>query len=239
MWGKNPVRGAAKLVAAALVAGLALSGCTISLPAPEPTATGPSVPPPSFVPPTVVAGHDAKAVASKPMSFEAGKTLAAGVPVGYSSILDQPPQDYSETPGPPDWKVVAVNKAGETQYGNAAGCRLSTWTTTNQGPLIVQNDDKGSTLALMRYLIPSVVESALKADEWPWVAEAGKKGPTISFLSFSTKAGKGVMASTVWARMLGTADTGLLITLACPSDALLAQTTPKVKVKLSVAPPSN
>ena len=47
------------------------------------------------------------------------------------------------------------------------------------------------------------------------------------------------MASTVWARMLGTADTALVVSLACPTDALLAATTPELMAKLSVAPPSN
>lgn len=173
------------------------------------------------------------------MTFVAGSTLSPGVPVEFSDILGQPPQDYAETPGPPEWKLLRKNVAGQTQYGNADGCLLAHWTTTNQGPLITQGDDKASSAELLKYLIPSVMESGLSEAKLPWVGEAGKPGPGISFLAFNTQAAKGVMASTVWARMLGTADTGLLVTLACPSDALLAATTPKMMAKLSVAPPSN
>ena len=226
-------------VGLAVAALAALGGCSISVPSPVPQTTAQPTPPPTYAPPTVVAGHDAAAVAAAPMTFAAGTTLSPGVPVEFNDILGQPPQDYSETPGPPEWKLLKKNVAGQTQYSNAAGCLLAHWTTANQGPLITQGDDKASSTELMKYLIPSVMESGLSEAKLPWVGEAGKPGPSISFLAFNTKAAKGVMASTVWARMLGTADTGLLVTLACPSDALLGATTPKVMAKLSVAPPSN
>lgn len=229
---------ATAIAAAALAAAMVLGGCSITIPKPEPAATGPLAPAPTFAPPTVVAGHDAKAVAAAPMTFEAGNTLSPGVPVGFSDILGEP-ADYSETPGPPEWKLLRANVAGQTQYSNAAGCQLAHWTTTNQGPLIEQGDDKASTVALMKYLVPSVIESSLAEAKLPWVAEAGTNGPAISFLAFQTKAGPDVMASTVWARMLGTANTGLLVTLACPTEELLAATTPKLMAKLSVEPPSN
>lgn len=229
---------AAAVAAAALAVAVGLAGCSITIPNPEPAVTGSPAPAPTFAPPTVVAGHDAKAVAAAPMSFEAGNTLSPGVPVGFSDILGAP-ADYSETPGPPEWKLLRANVAGQTQYSNAAGCQLAHWTTTNQGPLIEQGDDRASTVALMKYLVPSVIESSLTEAKLPWVAEAGSNGPAISFLAFQTKAGPGTMASTAWARLLGTANTGLLVTLACPTEDLLAATTPKVMAKLSVAPPSN
>lgn len=258
--GENRLRGESRLrsetarthqlsrwVAAVLSAVLAtaMGGCSIAIPSAPSTGPTPSVAPPTFAPPTVVAGHDAKAVAAAPMTFEAGATLSAGVPVGFSDVLGQPSQNDAQTPGPPEWKLRSANVAGQTQYSNAAGCQLAYWTTVNQGPLIVQGDDKASTVALMKYLIPSVMGSGLVESTLPWAEEAGKAtesgndSPTISVLAFTTKAGKGNMASTVWARLLGTADSGLLVSLACPTNELLAAVTPKMMLKLSVAPPSN
>ena len=223
----------------AIAALAALSGCSIAIPSSVPETTAQPAPPPTYAAPTVVAGHDAAAVAAAPMTFAAGTTLSPGVAVEFSDILGQPPQDYAQTPGPPAWKLLKKNVAGQTQYSNDAGCQLAHWTTSNQGPLITQGDDKASSTALLKYLIPSVMDSALTEAALPWVADAGNPGPNIAFLAFNTKAAQGVKASTVWARMLGTADTGLLVTLACPSDALLASATPAVMKKLSVAPPSN
>lgn len=233
-----PARG---LSAVALFLALALSGCTIALPASDAPNTAQNTTPPTFAPPTVVAGYDAKAVAAAPMTFAAGETLLPNVPVGFSDILGEPQQtaDYTKTPGPPEWKLLLNNVAGQTQYSNDAGCQLAYWTTSNQGPLITQGDDRASSVALMKYLLPSVIDSALAEVQLPWAAEAGKPGTGISFLAFRTRAGKGFMASTVWARLLGTANTGLLVSLACPTDDLLAAAAPKVMEKLSVAPPSN
>lgn len=224
---------------AAVLALAVLSGCSISIPAPAQPTAGQSAAPPTYAPPTIVAGHDDAAVAAAPMTFEAGNTLMPGVPVAFSDILDQPPQDYAETPGPPEWKLVKKNVAGQTQYSNVSGCQLAHWITAKQGPLVTEGDDKASTVALMKYLIPSAMEGSLAEAKLPWAAEAGKAGQQISFLSFNTKAAKDVMASTVWGRMLGTADTGLVVNLACPTDELLAATAPKMMEKLSVAPPSN
>ncbi|MHA7306732.1 hypothetical protein ACX80E_16065 [Arthrobacter sp. TMN-49] len=229
-------------MAAVCVAGgvlTAVSGCTIAVPSPAPATAVKSTAPPSFAPPTIVAGHDAAAVAAAPMTFAAGTTLRAEVPVGFSDILGQPPQDYAETPGSPEWKLLKKNMAGQTQYSNAAGCRIAYWVSTNQGPLITSGEDKTSTVELLQYLIPSVLPESLTETTLPWVAEAGKKGPGITFLRHNTKAASGVMASAVWARMLGTADTALLVSLACPTDALLASTTPALMTKVSVVPPSN
>lgn len=227
--------GSAATVAVLLAA---LSGCTIAIPEQQPTAVETTVAP-TYAPPTVLAGHDGAAVAAAPMSFEAGKSLQFGQPVSFADALGQPTEGSMSTPGPPEWKIRKSNVAGQTQYSNAAGCLLAHWTTTNQGPLIEAGDDKSSTTALMKYLIPSVTESALREASLSWAPEPGKKSPAISFLAFDTKAAKDVMASTVWARLLGNADTGLVVTLACPTDALLTATTPKMMAKLSVAPPSN
>ncbi|MHA7269905.1 hypothetical protein [Arthrobacter sp. HLT1-20] len=225
-------------VGVAAMAVAVLTGCTITVPSPTPPTVAQSTAPPSFAPPTVVAGHDAAAVAAAPMTFAAGNSLRENIPVDFSDILGQP-QDDVEMPGPPHWKLLKKNMAGQTQYSNAAGCQTAYWVARNQGPLITMGDDKSSTLELMQYLIPSVLPTALTETTLPWVAEAGSKGPGITFLRHNTKAAKGVMASTVWARMLGTADTALTVTLACPSDALLASTTPELMAKLSVAPPLN
>lgn len=226
-------------VGVAAMALTALSGCTIAVPSPTSPTVAQSTAPPSFAPPTIVAGYDAAAVAASPMTFAAGTALRANAPIEFGDVLGQPSQDHAETPGPPQWKLLKHKMAGQTQYSNAAGCQAAYWVATNQGPLITAGDDKSSTLQLMQYLIPSVLPDSLTETTLPWVAEAGTKGPGIAFLRHNTKAGKGVMASSVWARMLGNADTALLVSLACPTDALLAATTPELTAKLSVAPPSN
>lgn len=223
---------------AAAVALAVLTGCTITVPSPAPPTAATSTAPPSFAPPTIVAGHNAAAVAAAPMTFAAGNSLRANVPVEFSDILAAP-QDYAEAPGPPQWKMLKKNMAGQTQYSNAAGCKVAYWVARNQGPLITTGDDKSSTLELLQYLIPSVLPGSLTETTLPWRAEPGTAGPGITFLRHNTKADKGVMASSVWARMLGTADTALMVTLACPSDALLNSTTQELMAKLSVAPPLN
>ncbi|MFQ4147149.1 hypothetical protein AAGW05_00390 [Arthrobacter sp. LAPM80] len=228
-----------RIAAVALMAVAGLAGCSITVPSTAAPTVSESTPARTYAPPSVQAGHDAAAVAAAPMTFAAGNTLSPGIAVKFSDNLGQSPQDYSETPVPPEWKIVTNTVAGRTQYTNAAGCLAAYWTTTNQGPLITAGDDKASTVAMMKYLIPSVMDESLIEAKLPWTAEAGKNGPAISFLGFHTKAAKDVMASTVWVRMLGTAGTGLLVSLACPSDALLASTTPQVMATLSVAPPSN
>ncbi|WP_139244162.1 hypothetical protein [Arthrobacter alpinus] len=236
---KGPAAVVALTVSLAISLTGSLTGCSISVPSPTAPTAENSAPATTYAPPTVVAGHDAAKVAAAPMTFEAGNTLSAGVAVGFSDVLGQPSQDYSTTPAPAEWTLVKDKVAGQTQYKNAAGCQVAYWTTVNQGPLITAGDDKASTVKLMKYLIPSVIAESLGEAKLPWVAEAGKPGPGITFLGFSTKAGKDVMASTVWGRMLGTANTSLLVSLACPTDELLAATTPAVMAKLSVAPPSS
>ncbi|ALE06692.1 hypothetical protein AL755_16550 [Arthrobacter sp. ERGS1:01] len=226
-------------MAGAAVAAIALAGCTVTVPAP---ATGGTTAPPSqaptFAAPTTQAGHDAAAVAAKNLTFAAGNTLSARVPVAFSDALGQPSLGR---PGPaaPEWTQRMNNVAGQTRYTNAAGCQLAYWVNGTTGPLVTAGDDKASTVRLMEYLIPSLVPGSLAEASLPWSAEPGRKSPTIAFLGYTTRAGKGVPASTVWGRVLGTAGTGLVVTLACPSDALLAATKPQLLAKLSVAPPSN
>lgn len=243
LWGKNRgqgerLRAASVLTALTLVAGVGLSGCTISVPVEPPATEVKTTPNPSFAAPTTKAGHDAAAIARKNMDFPAGNKLSENVPVTFADKLGESESDFASTPKPAEWKVLLANVAGQTQYSNKAGCMISYWTTRNQGPLITAGDDKQSTVAMFQYLIPSVVPTALKDATWPWVAEAGKKGPNISFLKYTTKAGKGVKVSAVYARMLGTSNTGLMITISCPTDALLTSTTPRIMSKLSVAPPT-
>lgn len=223
--------------ATAGVAGI--SGCSIAVPAPESTGVASATGQQSFAAPTVQAGHDAAAVAGKNMTFDAGVTLSPGVPVGYSDVFGETPGSYDSAPAAPEWTRTSNNVAGQSSYSNAAGCIAAYWTTTNQGPLIEAGDDRASTKKLFKYLIPSVVEDSLKEATLPWVTQAGKPGPSISFLRYDTHASEGVAASSVWARMLGTADTGLVVSLSCPSDELLAATTPAVMKKLSVVPPTS
>lgn len=232
--------GRAVALALALALGVPLmAGCSVSVPVPAPTKATAPTPVPTYAAPTTQAGHDAAAVAAKNMGFAAGTTLSPNVPVGFSDALGQPAASDSATPAPPEWTLKVNNVAGRTQYSNAGGCTLAYWVTANQGPLITEGDDKASTGRLIAYLIPSVVPSSLTEAQLPWVGEAGKKGPTIAFMGFHTKAAKGVPASTVWGRVLGTAGTGLVVSLSCPTDALLASTTPRAMAKLSVAPPAN
>lgn len=217
---------------------LTISGCTITVPVNQPSVSVSSTPKPTYAPPTIQAGHNAAAVAAKNMSFQAGNSLSPGVAVGFSDVLGQGEGTYSDKPQPPEWKLLAQNVAGRTSYSNQSGCLMTYWTTANQGPLIVAGDDRASTLKLFGYLIPSVVPGALAEATWPWVSEAGKNGPTISFLRYNTKASASGPASALWARMLGTSNTGLVISLSCPTDALLASTAPRLAAKLTVAPPT-
>lgn len=168
-----------------------------------------------------VGTRNSAAVAAVLAATLSGCTIA--IPEGPSTATD------AVSSAPPSSAAPTV-VAG---HGAAAGCQLARWSTANQGPLSVDGVDKISTSNLMKYLIPSVTESALNESTLPWVVEAGKKGQGISSLSFTSSASKDVMASTVWARMLGTADTGLVVSLACPSDGLLSDTTAKIMTKLS------
>ncbi len=229
---------AATVAIVALGAGV-LGGCTIAVPVAPPSESTRATAPPSYAAPTVQAGHDAAAVAAQNMGFEAGTTLSPNIAVGFSDILGQADNAYDVAPVPAEWTLVKNNVAGQTQYANAAGCKVAYWVSANQGPLITSGDDRASSADLMKYLIPSLVPDSLKETSLPWVAEAGKPGPVITFLGYGTRSAAGVDASSVWGRMLGTAGTGLLVSLACPTDELLATTTPRVFTKLSVAPPSN
>lgn len=228
----------AAVLASVSLTAASLTSCTISVPISEPSASTAATSTPSYAAPTIQAGHNAAAVAAKNMSFPAGDTLSPNVPVTISDVLAQGDGSYSATPPPPEWTLLANNVAGRTSYSNKAGCKVTYWTTTNQGPLIVPRDDRASTVKLFSYLLPSVLPDALRDATWGWVAEPGKKGPTISMLRYSAKAANGAPASTVWARMLGTSDTGLVISISCPTDALLKATTPRVMAKLVVVPPT-
>ncbi len=239
MCGSAPVRNRILGVTAAAVAGvLALGGCTVTVPAPVPPAGVQATPPATYAAPTTRAGHDAAAVAARDMTFAAGNLLSPNVPVGYNDLLGR--SDYASTAAAvPEWKQLKDNVAGQVRYSNGAGCQLAHWVTTNQGPLVTPGDDLASTQKLMEYLIPSVVPDSLRQARLPWAPEAGGRGRTISFQSYTAKASEGVAASTVWGRMLGTAGTGLVVTLSCPTDGLLASTTPRVMAKLAVAPPAS
>ncbi|MDQ0277138.1 hypothetical protein QO003_001441 [Arthrobacter silviterrae] len=238
-WARRADGKSGAVAVAATALSMALAGCTIALPAPQPAVTSRPTAAASYAVPTIQAGHNAAAVAAKNMTFDAGATLSPNVAVGFASVLDQPGQSADGTQLPPAWKLVKNNVAGETQYSNAAGCAAAYWVTSNQGPLTAAGDDKASTENLMKYLIPSVVPEALQESSLPWSSEAGRKAPSISFLAYRTKAAAGVPASMVWGRLLGTAGTGLVVSLSCPTDALLARTTPELMAKLAVAPPTS
>ena len=133
-WGVK-TQAAAVLVAGALLGSSALSGCSVGVP--DPTAPKVEQTVTALATPTITAGHDAAAVAAKDMTFSAGNSLAAGVPVGISDGL-------KEAPG---WRQVKQNVAGESQYLKSDGCLVAAKVSTNQTPLALK-EDRDSTVGL-------------------------------------------------------------------------------------------
>ncbi|ABY23412.1 hypothetical protein RSal33209_1676 [Renibacterium salmoninarum ATCC 33209] len=212
----------------------ALSGCQLNVPAPE-VSSGTSGTP-SYQAPTITPGHDAAAVAGKDMDWKAGNDLSLGVPVAWADQLAQA-TDPTGAQTPSEWKPLKIKQAGESEYSHANGCLLSYWQNVNQGPLMVTEDDKASTIALFKYLMPAVSPDDLKESSWPWSQQPGKPSPSIQFLSARHKASATSPAWIYSARMLNHTGGSLVLRLSCPNDALLDSTLAAAQTKLVVSPP--
>ncbi|WP_394938953.1 hypothetical protein [Psychromicrobium sp. YIM B11713] len=214
----------------------AVSGCSFTLKVPQDTSTISPSPTPSYAAPTVTPGHNADAVAAKDMTWAAGNTLSAGVPVGWGDQLLQADVVNGKTP-PPSWKLLRSNQAGWTQYQHGNGCQLSYWQTINQQGLMVTNDDRASTLALFKYLVPSILPETLKVTTMRWARQLDKPSPKIELLSLRTPAQGKSPAKLYSARMFNRAGSGIAFSLSCPNDALLDATFNSVQSGLAVLPP--
>ncbi|WP_354184812.1 hypothetical protein [Arthrobacter sp. UYCu712] len=136
-------RGRAVMLVLLLATTASAAGCSVGVP--DPAAPRAAAGTPTRSTPTVTPGHDAAAVAARDMSFAAGESLAAGVPVQVSDGL-------RETPG---WKTGKQGVAGGSEYVKADGCLAAAKVRVNQQPLVVSGDDKASTVALSNTLTPA------------------------------------------------------------------------------------
>jgi hypothetical protein len=209
----------------AILSSAVLSGCSIDVP--DPAAPKVEQTAPVLATPTITPGHDAEAVAAKDMPFSAG-SLAPGVPVGISDGL-------KEAPG---WKQVKVNVAGESQYLKGDGCLVAAKVRTSQG-LLALGDDRKSTVALFTYLDPSILPEYLKTDTLRWGGEPEKTGPKVEVLVLEQPASAGARATAVMARLFGTAESSVFISVSCPDAGALARARADVAQRLLVVPPSN
>ncbi|WP_052663688.1 hypothetical protein [Psychromicrobium lacuslunae] len=233
-WRAAKIGSVAGLLAFAATAGL--TACTFTVQAPQDTSTISPSQSPSYQGPTILPGHNADAVAAKDMTWAAGNTLSVGVPVGWSDQLTQVEMVNNKTP-PPSWKELKSNQAGWTEYQHVNGCVLSYWQSVNQQNLMVANDDKASTVALFKYLVPSILPEVLKVSTMRWAKQLDKPSPKIEFLSIRTSAKGKSPAKLYSARMFNRAGTGLVFSLSCATDALLNSTFASAQNKLVVSPP--
>lgn len=211
-----------------------LTGCQLTIAAPEQSNKAPASATPSYSTPVIAPGHDAAAIAAKDLDWQAGNALSMGVPVEWN---DQLSQNQTGGEAAPVWAKVISKRAGLSRYQNANGCLLDYWQTQNQQALMVVEDDRSSTLALFKYLLPELDAEGLKDTDWPWSKDAGKPSPIIQFLSMRKKAAGGRPASYFSARMLNHSGVGLVLSVACPSDALLEPTLASARNSLTVLPP--
>lgn len=212
---------------------LGLAGCRFTVAAPESTSGTAAGSTTSYSAPVIRPGHDAAAVAAKDLSWQAGNTLSVGVPVAWNDQLGRAPA----TGAAPEWVKQISNQGGLSRYQNANGCVLDYWQTLNQQPLMVTEDDRASTVALFTYLAPELAADALKETDWPWHKDAGKTSPVIQFLAARKGAAAGTPASYFSARMLNYAGVGLVLSLSCPSEALIDPTLASARAGLTVQPP--
>ena len=213
-------------MALVLAAAATLTGCSVGIPDPSVAKAVPA--PATLATPTVTPGHDSAAVAAQDMTFAAGATLAAGVPVELSDGLG----------GAPEWKPGSQNVAGGNEYIKADGCTVWAKARSNQGPLAVAGDDTASTAALFAYLDPSILPSYLTTDTLRWGGEADKPAPRVEVLVFQGRAPAAGRATAVYARMFSKAGSSVYVSVSCPDAASLAAARTDVAARLAVVPPS-
>lgn len=210
----------------ALAVAAALAGCSVGIPDPAAPAAAPAAP--TLATPTVTPGHDSAAVAAKDMTFAAGDTLAAGVPVQLSDGL-------REAPG---WKPGKQDVAGGSEYVKADGCVVWARVRTNQGPLGVPGDDHASTAALFQYLDPSILPSYLKTVTLRWGGEADQPGPRVEVLVLEDGAAAAARATAVYARMFSRAGSSVYVSVSCPDATTLTAARADVAARLAAVPPA-
>ncbi|WP_430266581.1 hypothetical protein [Pseudarthrobacter sp. J1763] len=195
----------------------------------DPKAPKPAPSTPTLATPTVIPGHDAAAVAAKDMTFAAGNTLAASVPISFGQGLE-------ETPG---WRITRNNVDSGTDYTSTAGCIVSAKTRTKQRSLSVAGDDNAATAGMFAYLDSSVLPEYLKTAQLRWGGDDEKPGKKLDVLALETKAAPPVRASVVYARVFSQAESTLLLSISCPTDAALAAAKGTVIKRMVVQPPAD
>lgn len=213
-------------VMAGVVLAAVLGGCSVDVrdpTVPEPVQS-PSVP----ATPTITPGHDAEAVAARDLPFSAGTVLAQGVPVGISDGL-------KEAPG---WKQVKDNVAGESQYLKSDGCLVAAKVRGNQAALAA-GDDRASTVALFKYLDPTILPEYLKTGTLRWGADPDAPARTVEVLALEPAVPQGGRATAVLARLFATAGSSVYVSVSCPDAATLASARADVAASLPLLPPSN
>lgn len=219
------VRAGTVPLAAAVLSAVLTGGCSVGVPdpaAPEPVESVPVV-----ATPTITPGHDAEAVAAQDLPFSAGGILAQGVPVGISDGL-------KDAPG---WTMVKDDVAGESQYLKADGCLVAAKVRTNQS-VLARSGDQESTVALFQYLDPTILPAYLKAGTLRWGGDHSSPGRTVEVLVLEQAAAAGGRATAVLARLFGTAESSVYVSVSCPDAASLAAARDDVARFLQVLPPS-
>ncbi len=212
-------------LAAAVLGAVFAGGCRVGVPdpaAPEPVESVPVV-----ATPTITPGHDAEAVAANDLPFSAGGTLARGVPVGLSDGL-------KDAPG---WAMVKDDVAGESRFLKADGCVVAAKVRTNQS-VLARDGDRESTVTLFQYLDPTILPDYLKAGTLRWGGDDSSPGRTVEVLVLEQPAAAGGRATAVLARLFGTAESSVYVSVSCPDPASLAAARADVATFLPVLPPS-
>ncbi|MFF1251202.1 hypothetical protein ACFVYC_01705 [Pseudarthrobacter sp. NPDC058329] len=223
--GSGRVRPGTVPLMAAVLAAAVTGGCSVGVPDPGAPKPVESAPVPAT--PTITPGHDAEAVAAQDLPFASGGILAPRVPVGISDGLKDAPA----------WKIVKNNVAGESQYLKADGCMVAAKVRTNQS-VLVRGDDRESTVALFQYLDPTILPDYLKAGTLRWGGDGSSPGRAVEVLVLEQAAGGGGRATAVLARLFGTAESSVYVSVSCPDAASLATARADVASFLPVLPPS-
>ena len=206
---------------------LTVTGCSLNVPDPAAPKAAPTTP--GIATPTITPGYDAAAVAGKDMTFAAGDTLPAGVPVGISDGLAQAP----------GWKPGKQNVAGESQYLKADGCVVAAKVRTNQWPLTSSGNDKTSTVELFTYLDSTILPEYLTPANLRWGGEPDKPAPKVEVLVLETRPTSGARATSIMARMFGKTGSSVYVSISCPDQGTLSNAKADVVQRLAVVPPSN
>jgi hypothetical protein len=212
-------------LAAAVLSAVLAGGCSVGVP--DPAAPAPADSVTVVATPTITPGHDAEAVAAKDLPFNAGGTLARGVPVGLSDGL-------KDAPG---WAMIKDDVAGESQYLKADGCVVAAKVRTSQS-VLAREGDRESTVALFQYLDPTILPDYLTAGRLRWGRDDSSPGRSVEVLVLEQAAAAGGRATAVMARLFATAGSSVYVSVSCTDPASLAEARADVATFLPVLPPS-